>query len=127
MTRQRCELSVATLVLAVAFVFAALSDAGSGRAGGTKEGGTFKISLPEGVFDYADPALSYGQPLLDLTCAHLMGYPDKPVPQGLRLVPEAVCAQHQVAYVDQPQDERERQASIPHPPRAPCLVAPHRT
>jgi peptide/nickel transport system substrate-binding protein len=97
MTRQRCELSVATLVLAVAFVFAALGGAGSGRAGGPKEGGTFKISLPEGVFDNADPALSYGQPLLDLTCAHLMSYPDKPVPEGLRLVPEAAVADPSVS------------------------------
>ena len=41
--------------------------------------------------DYVDPALSYtggGWAIIDTTCARLMTYPDKPAPEGLRLVPE---------------------------------------
>lgn len=58
----------------------------------TREEGIFRISM-EGV-DYIDPALSYstqGWALLDTTCARLMAYPDKPPPEGLRLVPEVAA------------------------------------
>ena len=56
---------------------------------GVRQGGVFRISL-QGL-DYIDPALSYsgtGWSLIDTTCARLMTYPDKPPPQGYRLVPE---------------------------------------
>lgn len=55
-------------------------------------GGTFRIAL-EGL-DSIDPALSYsgqGVLLLDTTCARLMAYPDKPLPEGSRLVPEVAA------------------------------------
>jgi peptide/nickel transport system substrate-binding protein len=57
-----------------------------------QQGGTFRIAL-EGL-DYIDPALSYsgqGVLLLDTTCARLMAYPDKPLPEGSRLVPEVAA------------------------------------
>jgi len=60
-----------------------------GRLGGAQNGGMFRISL-QGL-DYIDPALSYtpqGWALLDTTCARLMASPDKPTPEGFRLVPE---------------------------------------
>ena len=68
-----------------------------GSAGGTpradvREGGIFRISAS--FFDYVDPALAYSTEswaVLDTTCARLMGYPDKPPPQGLRLVPEVAA------------------------------------
>jgi peptide/nickel transport system substrate-binding protein len=67
---------------------------GAARGGGSeafvREGGTFRVSFWVGDFDHIDPALSYGQPwtLLDATCATLMTYPDRPPPEGLRLVAE---------------------------------------
>jgi peptide/nickel transport system substrate-binding protein len=62
--------------------------AGAGVTAGAREGGILRIML---AVDYVDPALSYsigGWSLLDTTCARLMTYPDKPPPEGLRLVPE---------------------------------------
>ncbi len=67
--------------------------AGRGTAGSQiREGGTFRASIP-GI-DYVDPALAY-QPaswaLIDLTCAKLMNHPDRPLPDGLRVVPEVAA------------------------------------
>jgi peptide/nickel transport system substrate-binding protein len=66
---------------------------------GVREGGTFRISLP-GV-DFVDPALSYqpwGWALIDTTCARLMTYPDKPPPEGFRLVPEVAVGYPRVSH-----------------------------
>ena len=46
------------------------------------------------LLDSVDPALSYssgGWALLDTTCARLMTYPDRPAPEGLRVVPEVAA------------------------------------
>ena len=82
------QLGALTVVLAAAVV---------GTTGGTtqvdvREGGIFRVVLPE--LDYLDPALSYGLggwALLDTTCARLMAYPDKPAPEGFRVVPEVAA------------------------------------
>ena len=67
-----------------------------GTAGATpsldsREGGIFRVVMP--TLDYVDPALAYSfsWALLDTTCARLMTYPDKPAPEGLRLVPEVAA------------------------------------
>ena len=65
-------------------------------APGVKDGGTFKLTFQSGDFDYIDPALAYtgaAWTLLDASCVRLMGNPDKPAPEGLRLVPEAATAE----------------------------------
>ncbi|MBA3366914.1 MAG: hypothetical protein H0U03_14225, partial [Actinobacteria bacterium] len=57
-----------------------------------RSGGVFRISLVG--LDYIDPALSYsstGWTLIDTTCARLMTYPDKPPPEGYRLVTEVAA------------------------------------
>ena len=79
--------------LASAFA-AAIQPGAQGSTARIPQGGIFRISL-EGVglgqLDYVDPALSYtreGWALLDTTCAHLMSYPDRPAPEGFRIVPE---------------------------------------
>ncbi len=57
-----------------------------------REGGIFRISFL--FFDYIDPALAYSGEswaLLDTTCARLMTLPDKPTPEGFRLVPEVAA------------------------------------
>lgn len=56
-----------------------------------RDGGDFRISLGAGAFDYIDPALAYGGAswaVLNTVCATLMAYPDKPPPEGYKLVPE---------------------------------------
>jgi peptide/nickel transport system substrate-binding protein len=78
------------LVAGAGLLFAALSHAGG--SAGIRDGGTFNVSLLATDFGGVDPALSFGGPLLDATCAHLMNYPDKPPPEGLRLVPEVAAA-----------------------------------
>jgi ABC-type oligopeptide transport system substrate-binding subunit len=65
-----------------------------------RKGGTFKVSFLRNNLDYVDPALSYtteGWSLLHATCARLMNYPDKPRPEGLRLVPEVAASYPRVS------------------------------
>jgi ABC-type transport system substrate-binding protein len=59
---------------------------------GVREGGIFRVSL-QGL-DHVDPALYGGGAglLIDTTCASLMAYPNKPPPEGFRLVPEVAAA-----------------------------------
>jgi peptide/nickel transport system substrate-binding protein len=71
---------VATALVLTAAAFA--SPGASERI--AKEGGTFRIiDAADGI----DPALS-GSQLLDTACGALMNYPDKRLPEGLRLRPE---------------------------------------
>lgn len=65
----------------------------------TGGGGTFKISFLADDFPTVDPALAYGSAwsVLDATCARLMNYPDKPPPEGLRVVPEVATAYPRVS------------------------------
>ena len=81
--------------------------AGSVQAGGgaslrseARKGGTFSVCFRRTGLDYVDPALSYsneGWSLLHATCARLMTYPDKPRPEGLRLVPEVAASYPRVS------------------------------
>jgi ABC-type transport system substrate-binding protein len=88
----RRQLQWATAVLALTGVLVAgsmQSAVGSVRTE-AREGGDFRIHLGAGSFDHIDPALAYGGAswaVLDTVCATLMAYPDKPPPQGFRLVP----------------------------------------
>jgi len=87
-TRLRRDLALLVAVAAT-LVFV---DTGALGSGTQRDGGIFRVVLPE--FDYVDPALSYsfgGWALLDTTCARLMTYPDKPAPEGFRVVPEVAA------------------------------------
>jgi ABC-type transport system substrate-binding protein len=81
---------------AVAVGAAALLVAASGSPRGIKEGGTFRIAVPSGLFDSIDPALANTpasfQRLLRPACGTLMAYPDLPGQAGLRLQPELAHA-----------------------------------
>jgi ABC-type oligopeptide transport system substrate-binding subunit len=71
---------------------ATVGTAGATSSPESREGGIFRVAIPN--LDYVDPALAYslgGWSLLDTTCARLMTYPDKPPPEGLRLVPEVAA------------------------------------
>ena len=64
------------------------------KAGGAeaKRGGTLRINLSTTDFEFLDPALSYEAPgwqVLYMTNLMLLNYPDKPAPEGSRLVPDA--------------------------------------
>lgn len=72
---------------------------GRGELGGeAPRGGTFRIALttaPFIGFDAIDPALANtfsSASILSATCAHLLSYPDKPLPAGARLTPEVASA-----------------------------------
>ena len=73
-----------------------LAWARSGAGGKPPSGGIFQIVFaPPEQLDTMDPAIANTQAswsLLDLTCARLMTYPDKPAPQAFRLVPEVAAA-----------------------------------
>jgi ABC-type transport system substrate-binding protein len=61
-----------------------------------RNGGTFRIATAS--IDSIDPAISvYAWPELGATCAQLMSYEDKPLPAGLRLVPEVAAAYPKVS------------------------------
>jgi ABC-type transport system substrate-binding protein len=61
-----------------------------------RNGGTFRVSEP-GI-DSIDPALSVNAgSFLTATCAQLMRYADKPLPSGLRLVPEVATGYPRVS------------------------------
>jgi ABC-type oligopeptide transport system substrate-binding subunit len=97
MTLRRLQLSLAVLVATAGLLVGGLGYAGAGRSAGIREGGTFKVSFDKDNFDYVDPALSSGNAVLDATCTHLMSYPDKPPPDGLKLVPEVAAAYPRVS------------------------------
>ena len=83
----------ASLLVGAAFAGSA-SSAGPAKAGGSeaKRGGTLRINLSTTDFEYLDPALSYEAPgwqVLYMTNLMLLNYPDKPAPEGSRLVPDA--------------------------------------
>ncbi len=93
MPRQKLHRSLAAVVVAAA-ALTVVAQPGAVSSAKVQPGGIFRISL-QGLslagLDYVDPALSYtpgGWALLDTTCARLMAYPDKPPPEGFRLVPE---------------------------------------
>lgn len=73
----------------------------SGAMGSTgqRQGGIFKVVITD--LDYVDPALAYSfgsWAIVDTTCARLMAYPDKPAPEGLRVVPEVAADYPKVSY-----------------------------
>jgi peptide/nickel transport system substrate-binding protein len=73
------------VVAAVVLTAAALASPGATERV-AREGGTFRVALPAGSASGVDPAL-IGD-LLDPACGALMNYPDKRLPEGLRLRPE---------------------------------------
>ena len=71
---------------------AALGVSHGGRDAGAATDNTFRISMTSFALDLVDPALSYGHALLDVSCARLMHYPDKPGAAGYTITPEVATA-----------------------------------
>ncbi len=92
LNRQRhAALAAAALTVMALLVGLVLAPAGATRA--SKDGGTFRMAITVGIFHAIDPAL-YGleSRILRPACAALMSYPDKPLPDGLRLAPELAAS-----------------------------------
>jgi ABC-type oligopeptide transport system substrate-binding subunit len=80
--------------LLVGATFAADSTAVAGSAE-AKRGGTIRVNVSNSDFAFVDPALAYDTlswSLLYATNMTLLNYPDKPAPEGSRLVPDAAVA-----------------------------------
>ena len=92
--------SVALAVLGVLALGSARSDAGRSPSK-PPQGGIFRIVFaPPEPLDTMDPAMANTQAswsLLDLACARLMTYPDKPGQAAYRLVPEVAAAPPKVS------------------------------
>ena len=74
----------------VATVAVTLLFATSGGASTSREGGTFRV-VEGGLMSTIDPALVQYPPeiqILDTACGGLVAFPDKPLPAGLRVVPD---------------------------------------
>src|SRR5919109_5535563 len=79
-------------LLVIAVALAGCVGSAGASASTAREGGIFRVSAPEA--DSFDPALAYSLgawSILDTTCAKLMTYPDKPPPEGFRVVPEVAA------------------------------------
>ena len=96
---KRSAVLIAVALGAALLGFEAPSDAGS--AAQPPRGGIFRVVFaPPEPLDTMDPAMANTQAswsLLDLTCARLMTYPDKPPPAAFRLVPEVAAAPPRVS------------------------------
>ena len=91
----RRALTLAGLVVGAALLLAA---AGSPR--GIKEGGTFRVGIPDNnIIDSIDPILAnFREPFRSpASCAGLLAYPDAGFPKGLRLVPELAADYPKIA------------------------------
>jgi peptide/nickel transport system substrate-binding protein len=95
---RRLTLSLAMAAIGVALLvassFAGAASASSQQAGSgkAKRGGTLRLNVSNTDFEFTDPAMAYdaiGWQMLYAVNITLLNYPDKPAPEGTRLVPEA--------------------------------------
>ena len=95
---KKLTLSIAMAVvgagLLVASGFAGAASASAPTKSGSseiKKGGTLRVNLSNTDFEFTDPAMAYdvaGWQMLYAVNITLLNYPDKPAPEGSRLVPE---------------------------------------
>jgi peptide/nickel transport system substrate-binding protein len=97
---RRLTLSIAMAAIGVGLLvassFAGAASASSQRAssGEAKRGGTLRLNVSTTDFEFTDPAMAYdaiGWQMLYAVNITLLNYPDKPAPEGTRLVPEAAA------------------------------------
>jgi ABC-type transport system substrate-binding protein len=83
--------------LLVASSFAGAASASSPQRASSdeaKRGGTLRLNVSNTDFEFTDPAMAYdaiGWQMLYAVNISLLNYPDKPAPEGSRLVPEAAA------------------------------------
>ena len=87
---------VSRVLAAVAVVVASFGLATAASTATGKPGGIFRVLFSQQAgLDHVDPALSFtpaGWALIDTFCARLLTNPDKPPPEGFRIVPEVAVA-----------------------------------
>jgi peptide/nickel transport system substrate-binding protein len=96
---RRFWLSAAVFAVGATMLLAAACGGGSdNNSSGTTEkaqaGGTMKLNMSSSDVDFLDPSLGYGNLSWQIEYAtglKLYNYPDKPVPQGSKLEPEAAA------------------------------------
>jgi ABC-type oligopeptide transport system substrate-binding subunit len=100
MPRRRTTIP-AVAALGTAVLGLAGASAASAPGATPPRGGIFQVVFaPPEQLDTMDPAIANTQAawsLLDLTCARLMTYPDKPAPDAFHLVPEVAAAPPKVS------------------------------
>ena len=83
------------LLVASSFAGAASANSPQGAGSGeAKRGGTLRLNVSNTDFEFTDPAMAYdaiGWQMLYAVNISLLNYPDKPAPEGSRLVPEAAA------------------------------------
>jgi ABC-type transport system substrate-binding protein len=98
---RRLTLSIAMAAIGVGLLvassFAGAASASSPQQAGSgeaKRGGTLRLNVSTTDFEFTDPAMAYdaiGWQMLYAVNITLLNYPDKPAPEGTRLVPEAAA------------------------------------
>ncbi len=99
MTEAKARLVLSLVMLAVGAGLLGAAAAQGGHAGASiRNGGTFRVAFMGSIgnIDPAVPDFRAGF-LLEATCARLMTYPDKPPPEGFRLVPEVASGYPRVS------------------------------
>ena len=98
---RRWRIVSAVAALAALLGFASVRAASGGPDANRADGGIFQVVFaPPEQLDTMDPAIANTQAswsLLDLTCARLMTYPDKPGRRAYQLVPEVAAAPPKVS------------------------------
>jgi oligopeptide transport system substrate-binding protein len=90
---RRWTLFAGTTAGAAALVLSGL--AGLASTSDAQSGGTLRVLGTGSDVDYVDPALAYRPAswnFMYAVCARLYGYPDRPAPEGARIVPEIAKA-----------------------------------
>jgi peptide/nickel transport system substrate-binding protein len=97
---RRYAVVLTTVLLAAGLLAILLQHSARGAGVEAQQGGIMRVSLVGGPFGYIDPAIAYhpsSWSVIEPTCARLMTYPDRPPPEGYRLVPEVAAAPPRVS------------------------------
>ncbi len=89
---RRRFLQAAFLVAGAGLVALAVSHAAARGSEAAAGGGTLRVTIGQAGFGSIDPAFALTDPIVDVTCARLLNYPDKPPPAGYRITPEVATA-----------------------------------
>jgi peptide/nickel transport system substrate-binding protein len=100
--RGKRALSLAATMAGVGLLAAAflVSTASSKPNASAKKGGTFNVNMAETDVDFSDPALGYfvySWQILYPSCSMLVGWPDKPAPEGSRLVADGAASMPKIS------------------------------
>ncbi len=93
--RRKLLLPLALASLGACLLAASAFAGSAGTSAATQKGGTLRLNISNGDFEYVDPGLAYDTvswAMLYTTQALLVNYPEKNGPAGSKLYPEAAAA-----------------------------------